>query len=71
MKLIAPIFIALLLFSSCSITEEPYYSVGQSIILNDGRRVVIEQQLPAGYLVYVPNKMEIVFFQININNIKR
>lgn len=56
---------------SCSDIQEPQYNAGKMVTLNDGRKVIIEQQIPSGYIVYVPNKMEIKFFQITPSEIKK
>lgn len=70
MKNILLILLSILLFA-CSDVEFPLYNAGDKVTLNDGRVVVIEKVIPSGYIVYAPNKFQIIFFQISINNIKK
>lgn len=63
----------LLIFILCSCSDIGQIndlSQGKHIILLDGREVIIETAIPGGYIVYVPNKLEIKFFQITESQIK-
>ena len=63
----------LLLFILCScsdIEQSTNLFQGQHVILSDGREVIIDTAIPGGYIVYIPNKLEIKFFSITESQIK-
>ena len=65
------IALLLLVLASCTVEEPVTYKQGDWITLKDGRRVVVEQAIPGGYIVYIPNKFNIVMFNVAKTDIQK
>lgn len=66
-KIILGLFLSLV---SCTVEDmTPIYKEGQQVTLKDGRKVTIDKQVPAGYIVSIANKFEVKYFQITDSQI--
>lgn len=65
------LIILLVFLISCSDIELPMYNTGDLVVLKDGRSVIIDKQIPAGYVVYSVTKYQVTYFQISNNDIKK
>lgn len=61
----------IIIISSCSDLEHINYKSGDTIILYDGRKVIVERQIPNGFVVYTVNKYEVIYFGITNEQIKK